>query len=336
MGDCEWQTRDRDGDAHGDERCLSLGGVPADDCDDSNYSIAPGTAESCNGVDDNCDGSVDEGCLSCDACVGGEFLPGGTFLRSLSTVEHTGSCGGDGAEAVFSFVALEPSDLFVTTHRAEIDTVVYVRSCECTETELGCNDDADGRRTSALQLTDLPPGSYDVFVDTKSTMSAAVPVDIYVTPTGQMGDECARPIPIAPGASSLSGDTCGFSGNYEPSAEGSCTPSGTGVGPDTVYYFYLPSSRAIIVDGCTAGTTYDTTLYIRKGCLDTAPSAEVVCNEDGCDGARQTCTTSLRSYATSTLEAGLYYLFVDGYSGGTVGSTPTCPCGPYQLDLTGF
>jgi len=39
------------------------------DCDDSDYRINPDSFEECNGLDDNCDGSVDENTLSGESCV---------------------------------------------------------------------------------------------------------------------------------------------------------------------------------------------------------------------------------------------------------------------------
>jgi hypothetical protein len=46
--------RDVDGDGYGIDV----------DCDDSNANVNPGATEVCNGIDDNCDGSVDEGVTS--------------------------------------------------------------------------------------------------------------------------------------------------------------------------------------------------------------------------------------------------------------------------------
>ncbi len=60
--------RDADGDSYGDasvgyRSCDAPSGYIADktDCDDSNASINPGATEICNGEDDDCDGSTDEG-----------------------------------------------------------------------------------------------------------------------------------------------------------------------------------------------------------------------------------------------------------------------------------
>jgi len=58
---------DSDGDGFGDpgNSVYSCGGEPgivdnADDCDDGNRSVYPGAEETCNRVDDDCDGTTDE------------------------------------------------------------------------------------------------------------------------------------------------------------------------------------------------------------------------------------------------------------------------------------
>ncbi|MFH1469822.1 MAG: MopE-related protein [Pseudomonadota bacterium] len=69
VGDCtqDWY-RDLDADGYGDDAdvlvdCTRPTGYTAipGDCADSNASINPGAVEQCNGLDDNCDGTVDEG-----------------------------------------------------------------------------------------------------------------------------------------------------------------------------------------------------------------------------------------------------------------------------------
>ena len=50
----------RDADSDGYEGSLGSG----EDCNDSNPAIHPGAAEVCDGVDNNCDGQIDEGCAS--------------------------------------------------------------------------------------------------------------------------------------------------------------------------------------------------------------------------------------------------------------------------------
>lgn len=62
--------RDADGDSYGDagavdEACSQPPGTVASagDCDDGDPRIFPGANELCNGLDDNCDGDIDEGLL---------------------------------------------------------------------------------------------------------------------------------------------------------------------------------------------------------------------------------------------------------------------------------
>jgi len=65
---CKDYYKDQDGDGYGinKKKCLcepegEYRAKNADDCDDLNKTINPGQNEICNGIDDDCDGQVDEG-----------------------------------------------------------------------------------------------------------------------------------------------------------------------------------------------------------------------------------------------------------------------------------
>lgn len=287
--------------------------------------------EACNGVDDDCDASVDEGCGACSACAGATMVTGtgGRFSRTLGPGSHTGSCGGTGAEAVFSFTTTSPKDVFISTHgTAGVDTVVYVRSCSCAGTEVGCNDDADGRTTSMLQLTNLPADTYNVFVDS-SGGAVDVTVDIYLSDPASESDRCGHPTFIPPGTLNISGSTCGFAADISPALSTSCNFIGSGDASDRLYYFYLPAPSTVTFDTCNAPTAYDTTLYVRGICNTESLANQPMCDDDGCAGPL-TCTRGARSTTGGLLAAGLHYLVVDGFLGGT------CDCGPFQVDITGI
>lgn len=53
---------DADGDGFLDAGCCAPFAGCGDDCDDSNPDVSPIAPELCNGIDDNCDGVIDDGC----------------------------------------------------------------------------------------------------------------------------------------------------------------------------------------------------------------------------------------------------------------------------------
>lgn len=66
---------DADGDTYGNASitAITCNGAPSgyvsnnSDCNDISSTINPGVIETCNGIDDNCDGNTDEGCGGCGA-----------------------------------------------------------------------------------------------------------------------------------------------------------------------------------------------------------------------------------------------------------------------------
>jgi hypothetical protein len=173
-------------------------------------------------------------------------------------------------------------------------------------------------RWSGMGLRDLPPGRYYLAVDGYDAGSHGdFRVEPTATATAPDGDRCGSPglIPRPAEGSTvatLAGDTCGLGDD----ATASCGGAG---GPDAVYWFGLYEARHLRFDACTAGTTADTVLSLRRACAD--DGTETACNDDAAAGAG--CST-----LDADLEAGLWFLLVDTDSLGS--------CGTYQIDVTGL
>ncbi|MFT6398958.1 MAG: hypothetical protein ACJAYU_003720 [Bradymonadia bacterium] len=139
----------------GDEICFNAQDDDGDgdtDCDDADCASDPSCLgdEVCgNGEDDNGDGLTDcddPQCADELACsCPGTSVDGIGFVED-ETIEGTasefqGSCGGDGAELSFSWIAPEAGTYTIDTLDASFDTVLYVLDGTCGGEELACNDD---------------------------------------------------------------------------------------------------------------------------------------------------------------------------------------------------
>ena len=89
-GQCsnQWTTPDLDGDGHHAPlpgKARTDPGACGDDCDDANATAFPGNPEVCDGVDNDCDGIVDNGAA---------YGPGGASDKLISRATSQSKPGG--------------------------------------------------------------------------------------------------------------------------------------------------------------------------------------------------------------------------------------------------
>jgi Putative metal-binding motif/Collagen triple helix repeat (20 copies) len=128
-GDVTFQCVLRSADADGDGFRFPAAFLSEQDCDDSNAAVFPGAFERANGIDDDCDGEVDEPTLVfTDALVGFPNGLGSQFVR----LSNTG--GVDATDLAFSvhpapdpFIRIGPGGTCGTTLAAGATCTVEVQ-----------------------------------------------------------------------------------------------------------------------------------------------------------------------------------------------------------------
>ncbi len=167
-----------------------------------------------------------------------------------------------------------------------------------------CND-AAGTYTLKLKAVH---GAGEVLV---STWSGATPVDLagasrHVDGGGALGT-CEAPLPLSAG--DFTGSTLRGEHQNEPKGVAGCSK---GTGPEMVYRLDLTAREKVTI-AVETPETFDSVLYVRSAdCSDS--DAEVACNDDApTPGTNE--TNRQHSRIEQVLDAGTYFVFVDGYSG---------------------
>lgn len=230
-------------------------------------------------------------------------------------------CGGSSAnpERVYA-LTLEVRSRVSLRLTSSFDGVLAVRDgCNTAAPELACNDDAGDTRHSAVDLT-LDAGVHYVFVDGWGSAGVgAFSLVATVTPaTGDAGDFPAPPpvvaVPPAPPPPPpptcddattlpLDGSTHGTTAGQPARVRASCGANATG--PERVYTLTLPRRSHVRL---RLTSTFDGVLYVRRAC----GGEELACNDDAGD--------TRHSALDLTLDAGAWYVFVDGYGDNASGT----------------
>jgi hypothetical protein len=317
--------RDLDGDGYGTGLDMIIACAPVDgyvsegtDCNDSDDDIRPGRTEDCNGIDDNCDGTIDEG------------WPVYDFYPDLD---------GDGFGAGDAVGACEQPAGHVADATDCDDTDAMVNPSIYADCEDGRDEDCDGEIDEGPDSTFYRDADGDGFGDADDTMSACAPPDGWVWDDTDCDDtsDAVHPDHREDCHDVIDNDCDGFGDDEDPdcdcpdhgyvededlgTATGDAVASGsTAFDDDSYTYGECGSSGAkdrfyrfeAPEDGCytfdTNTSSYDTLLRI----LDACEGDSLACDDDGGD--------SYYSLITLGMEDGQeVFVVVDGYSSSSWG-----------------
>lgn len=292
MGGCFNPPRDTDGDGY---PAGSVGGTSCadgNDCDDTNPDIHPDAAEVCgDGLDNNCDGAIDEGCDDvpddCGSAIGIPLSDGSGSVTGIigdAGHDYETNCtnGRTGRDVVYYVdiprtITMGTFDITVDTIGSDFDTVLAV-SPDCGDWDyggLGCNDDLNpGPELDSrvwVHRFDVPFGMTSrrlyILVDAfRNDASGSYQINVNVE--GAAGDTCfGRRMSLAGGGSVIgfSGSAIGFG-----FTRGSCTPDGDS-GAEVPFNF--PGGAA---DFTVTSDSFNPTVFVRRACNDED-------TESGCD-----------------------------------------------------
>jgi len=331
-GDTDPNDLDADGD-----------GVPAtDDCDDGNASVYPGADELCDGLDNDCDGEVDEGAVGtyyADA-DGDGFGDENESIESCEPgsgyVSNSGDCNDDDARyypGAPEEDCTDPNDYNCdgSTGYADVDGDGYAACVECDDTDAAINP---GAAEVCDGVDNDCDGSIDEDVADSSVWYADADGDGFGDP-GTAVTACDAPA----GYVSNSDDCDDSDANVNPRAVERCngidddcdgTIDGSGAVDASVWYADADGDSygdpGAGVRDCEEPTGYTSdSSDCDDGAASVHPGADEYCNsvDDDCDG-----TTD-----EDAIDGGWYYTDADGDGFGEAGTLAmACSGADNELD----
>ena len=180
MGAYENQT-DLDADNDGYAYCSNLSPF---DCNDGNAAVYPGATEACNGIDDDCEGGIDEG------------------LQTTYYADADGDTYGDPAATT---MACSAPVGYVTDNTDCVDTPVTGAGIYPGATEVcdGIDQDCDMSVDEGVQTTFFADNDADSYGNLVSTIMACTAPTGYVTDNTDCDDTPGTGININPGATEV-------------------------------------------------------------------------------------------------------------------------------------
>ncbi len=240
----------------------------------------------------------------------------GDFLFAQDDLS-TETCGEEGlADLVFGF-SLDHDAIFLAS-RAEGPGDLFMwlshGPCPGDDEPIVCNR-FDANREEVFHGPRLTPGEYLVFMEGDPFTVFSMDVTLALPPPGDACQDAQELEFDADGAAHVEGDTLLANNDYE--GMGNCSSGGRG--PDLVYQFTLEDTATVHAwTSVPGGVSWDTTLFLRTAPCE-GEGVQITCDDDSGDGF-------LSDFTVEGLEAGTYYVIVDGY-GRTTG-------GPFALDVT--
>ncbi|MFH1437666.1 MAG: hypothetical protein ABIJ56_18310 [Pseudomonadota bacterium] len=302
-----------------------------------------GDTDPCNGYDDDCDDMCDEGYECCQGttatCAMGECpglftcsdscdewsecemsgaAPANDTCSSSATIARSGTylgttcgahhdtlptlCGSanEVADVIYLLNLDVDSRVIIDTFGTTWDTILYI-STECPTTEasvVACNDDYMFTFRSRLDVT-LMAGTYYLVVDgfqVESVGPFVLNVDISSSPPAAApgNDQCSGAIDMMEtGRMYFSGSTA--------AASNSSTMCGA-AGRDVWYTFTLTQTEVVYLD-LLDNQSWNAVIALRSG----GCSGSGTCHDNAC--------STQRPQVATTLDAGTYYVVVDGMAG---------------------